>query len=36
MILSNPTLEHPYFCILIILYLKENKTIFKMNKKYFK
>jgi len=28
--------KHPYFCILIILYLKENKTIFKMNKKYFK
>jgi len=25
MILSNPSREHPYFCILIILYLKENK-----------
>ena len=36
MILSNPTGEHPYFCVLIILYLKENKTVFKMNKKYFK
>jgi len=36
MILSNPTSEHPYFCVLIILYLKINKTIFKMNKKYFK
>jgi len=36
MILINPTLEHPYFCVLIILYLKENKTVFKMNKKYFK
>jgi len=36
MILSNPTHEHPYFCVLIILYLKENKTAFKMNKKYFK
>jgi len=36
MILINPTREHPYFCVLIILYLKENKTIFKMNKKYFK
>jgi len=35
MILSNPNREHPYFCVLIILYLK-NKIIFKMNKKYFK
>jgi len=32
MILSNSTSEH----VLIILYLKENKTVFKMNKKYFK
>ena len=36
MILSNPTSEHPYFCVLIILYLKENKIVFKMTKKYFK
>jgi len=36
MILSNPTSKHPYFFVLIILYLKENKIIFKMNKKYFK
>jgi len=36
MILSNPTREHIYFCVLIILYLKENKFVFKMNKKYFK
>jgi len=36
MILSNPTPEHPYFCVLKILYLKENKTLSKMNKKYFK
>jgi len=36
MILSNPTCEHPYFCVLIILYLKENKTVVKMNKIYFK
>jgi len=36
MILSNPTRKHPYFCVLIILYLKENKTVFKMNKRYFK
>jgi len=36
MILSNLTSEHPYFCVLIILYLKENKIVFKMNKKYFK
>jgi len=36
MILINPTCEHPYFYVLIILYLKENKTVFKMNKKYFK
>jgi len=36
MILTNPTREHPYFYVLIILYLKENKTVFKMNKKYFK
>jgi len=28
MILINPTLEHPYFCVLIILHLKENKTVF--------
>jgi len=36
MILYNSTREHSYFCILIILYLKKNKTVFKMNKKYFK
>jgi len=36
MILSNPTREHSHFCVLIICYLKENKTVFKMNKKYFK
>jgi len=36
MILSNSTHEYLYFCVLIILYLKENKTVFKMNKKYFK
>jgi len=36
MILINPTLEHSYFYMLIILHLKENKTVFKMNKKYFK
>jgi len=36
MILINPIREHPYFRMLIILYLKENKTLFKMNKKYFK
>jgi len=36
MILSNPTREHSYFCVLIILYLKDNKIVFKMNKKYFK
>jgi len=36
MILSNPTPEHLYFCVLIILYLKENKIVFKMDKKYFK
>jgi len=36
MILSNLTFEYPYFCVLIILYFKENKTVFKMNKKYFK
>jgi len=35
-ILSNPIREHHYFYSLIILYLKENKTVFKMNKKYFK
>jgi len=35
-ILINPIREHPYFCVLIILYLKDNKTVFKMNKKYFK
>jgi len=23
MILINPTREHPYFCVLLILYLKE-------------
>jgi len=32
MILINPIREHPYFFALIILYLKENKTVFKMNK----
>jgi len=36
MILINPILEHPYFYVLIILYLKENKIVFKMNKNYFK
>jgi len=36
MILSNLIREHFYFCFLIILYLKENKTVFMMNKKYFK
>jgi len=36
MILSNPTREDRYFCVLIILYLKENKIVFKMNKIYFK
>jgi len=36
MILSNSIDEHLYFCVLIILYLKGNKVVFKMNKKYFK
>jgi len=36
MILINPAREHLYFCVLIVLYLKENKIVFKMNKKYFK